>query len=77
MEKRTTVLLDREVYEALVKESMEEYNTTKAISKVLNEILKKTLKNKGKLSKLLHSKKVATITAREFEEFRESISNVV
>jgi hypothetical protein len=77
MEKRTTVILERGVYEALVKESMEEYKTTKAISKVLNEILKKSLKNRGKLTELLHSKKVATTTAREFEEFREGLSEVV
>lgn len=70
MEKRTTVILDKDVYEALVKESVEEYKTTKAMSKVLNEILKKRFKNKSKLTELLHSKKVAATTAREFEEFR-------
>jgi hypothetical protein len=78
MEKRTTVILDKEIYEALVKESVEEYKTTKAISKVINNILKKTLKNKSsKLTGLLHSKKVATVTSREFEEFRGRLSKAV
>ena len=77
MEKRTTVILEKEVYDALVKESLEEYKTAKSISKVLNNILKKSLMNKAKLSRLIHSKKVAKTTAKKFEKFRSEISNAV
>lgn len=77
MEKRTTVILEKEVYDALVKESLEEYKTAKAISKVLNEVLKRALMNRAKLSKLIRSKKVASTTAKEFEEFRSGLSSAV
>lgn len=77
MEKRTTVILDKNVYDALVKESLEEYQTAKAISKVMNEILKRALLNRAKLSKLIYSKKLKRITAKEFEEFRSELSNAV
>lgn len=77
MERRTTVILDKNVYDALVKESLEEYKTAKAISKVLNEILKRALMNRAKLSTLVNSKKIKTITAKEFEEFRSELSNAV
>ena len=77
MEKRTTVILDKNVYDALVKESLEEYQTAKAISKVMNEILKRALLNRAKLSKLIYSKKLKSITAKEFEEFRSGLSSAV
>ncbi len=77
MERRTTVVLDKEVYEALVKESVEEYNSSKAISKVLNKIVKQALSNKGRLSEILHSKRVAKTTAKEFEKFRHGLSKAV
>jgi predicted CopG family antitoxin len=75
MTKRTTVLLEKDVYDALVKESLEEYKNSKSLSKVLNEIVKRTLTNQGKLTKLLHSKKIARTTAKKFEEFRSELSN--
>ncbi len=77
MEKRTTVVLEKEVYDALVRESIEEYNNSKAISKVLNKIIKKALANKGRLSEVLHSEKVAKTTAKEFEKFRRELSKSV
>ncbi|MDE1855518.1 MAG: hypothetical protein KGH57_04350 [Candidatus Micrarchaeota archaeon] len=77
MEKRTTVILEKDVYDALVRESLEEYKTAKSLSKVLNEILKKSLMNKARLTQLIHSKKIAKITAKEFEKFRSEISNTV
>lgn len=77
MVKRTTVLLEKEVYDALVRESLEEYKNSKAISKVLNEILKRVLTNRGKLTKLIYSKKVAKTTAKEFEKFRTELSSTV
>ena len=77
MPKRTTVILEKDVYDALVKESLDEYKNAKSLSKVLNEIVKKTLMNKGKLTKLIHSRKITTITAKEFEKFRTELSKMV
>lgn len=77
MERRTTVVLEKEVYDALVKESLEEYNSSKAISKVLNKIVKRTLTNKGKLSGILHSKRLIKTTAKEFEKFRRQLTEQV
>lgn len=77
MEKRTTVMLDKDVYEALVKESIDEYKTTKAISKVLNKILKNALTNRAKFSKLVHSKKLTHTTQKEFENLRSELSKSV
>ncbi|MHB1830445.1 MAG: hypothetical protein ACYCO0_03550 [Candidatus Micrarchaeaceae archaeon] len=77
MERRTTVLLEKDVYDALVKESLEEYNSSKAISKVLNKIVKHALTNRGRLHEILHSKRVAKTTAQEFEKFRHQLSKSV
>ena len=77
MYRRTTVMLEGEVYDALVRESLAEYKTAKSISKVMNEILKKSLRNKRGLMTLIYSKKVATTTAKEFEGFRRSLSKAV
>lgn len=74
MEKRTTVVLEKKVYDALVKESIEEYNSSKAISKVLNKIVKKALANKSRLHDLLQSKPVAKVSQKEFEKFRHQLS---
>lgn len=74
MSKRTTVILEEEVYEALVQRSLDEYSTTKAISKVMNEILKKSLFNRNRLRMLIHSDKISSTTAAEFEEFRRGLS---
>lgn len=77
MARRTTVLLDKEVYDALVKESLDEYNSSKAISKVLNEIVKRSLTKRGKLKRLIHSKTLAKVTQNEFERFRHELSKSV
>ena len=77
MERRTTVVLDDDVYKALVKESLERYKTAKSISKVLNEIVKHSLANRSGLTKLLKAKKLRHITAKEFEEFRRELSKSV
>lgn len=49
MSKRTTVLLEDPVYEKLVKESIRRYGTTRALSKVLNELLRESLSAKHEL----------------------------
>ena len=77
MYRRTTVLLEKDVYDALVRESIDKYNSSKAISKVLNEILKGALYNKNRIHELLHSKRVVKISNKEFEEFRHEMSQSV
>lgn len=74
MSKRTTVLLDEDIYKKLVEESLKRYGTVKGISKVLNELLKDALKVKKEIIRLIYSEKVARTTAREFEEFRRELS---
>lgn len=70
-------MLEKGVYDALVKESVEEYNSSKAISKVLNTIVKKALMNRNRLREVLHSKRAAKTTAKEFEKFRHELSKSV
>lgn len=76
-ERRTTILLEKEVYDALVKESVDEYNSSKAISKVINKILKRSLINRDRLRQLLYSKPVAKVTQKQFERFRRGLSKSV
>ncbi len=74
MSKRTTVSLNEEVYKKLVDESLKKYGTVRALSKVLNELLTETLKGEKEILRLIHSEKVARTSAKEFEEFRRSLS---
>ncbi|MCD6196298.1 MAG: hypothetical protein J7J82_05895 [Staphylothermus sp.] len=74
MPKRTTVILEDDIYEKLVKESIRRYGTTRALSKVLNEILRNSFKKQDDLIRLIYSKKVVKTTPEEFEEFRKELS---
>jgi predicted CopG family antitoxin len=74
MSKRTTILLDDDIYEKLVRESLRRYKTTKAMSKVANELLKRALKGEAKVLDLVFSEKLAKTSAREFEAFRGEMS---
>jgi predicted CopG family antitoxin len=74
MSKRTTILLDDDVYEKLVNESMRKYRTTKAMSKVANELLKRALKGQTKGLELISSKKITKTSNKEFESFRRELS---
>jgi len=74
MSKRTTLLLEDEVYEKLVEESLRRYGTVRAVSKVLNELLKESFKGREEIIRLIYSEKIAKTTAKEFEEFREDLS---
>ena len=73
MSKRT-ILLDDDIYEKLVRESLRRYKTTKAMSKVANELLKRALKGEAKVLDLVFSEKLAKTSAREFEAFRREMS---
>ncbi|MBS7612030.1 hypothetical protein KEJ27_07510 [Candidatus Bathyarchaeota archaeon] len=74
MFRRTTILLDEDVYKRLAEESLKRYGTTKAISKVINDLLKTALKNQADILNLIFSEKIAKISAKEFEEFRRNLS---
>lgn len=74
MPKRTTVLMDDDVYERLVSESVKRYGSTKAISKVLNEELRKFAGGEERILGILRSRKIAKTTAKEFEEYRRELS---
>lgn len=74
MSKRTTILLDEELYEKLVEESLRRHKTTKALSKVVNELLRKAIKDEAEIINLIFSQKIAKISAKDFEEFRRELS---
>jgi hypothetical protein len=74
MSRRTTILLDYDIYEKLVNESLRRYKTTKAMSRVTNELLKRALKGEGKVLDLVFSEKLAKTSTREFEAFRRDLS---
>ena len=74
MPKRTTVILDDDIYEKLVKESIRRYGTVRAISRVLNELLRDSLSGKQELIKLIYSEKIAEISVEELNELRRKLS---
>ncbi len=74
MPKRTTVILDDDVYEKLVRESIRRYGTTRALSKVLNELLRESLNGREELIELLYSEKIASISEEDFYKFRRELS---
>ncbi len=74
MPRRTTVILEDDVYERLVQESIRRYGTVRAISKVLNEILREKLSARDELLQLIFSEKIAEIDLEGFNEFRKELS---
>jgi len=73
MPRRTTVILEDEVYEKLVQESIRRYGTAKAISKTVNELLKERFRSD--LIRLIYSEKIARISQEELEKFRAQLSS--
>ena len=74
MSRRTTVLLDDDVYERLVEESIRRYGTVRALSRVLNELLRESLSARYDLVKLIYSEKLVEVDEEEFEGFRRELS---
>jgi hypothetical protein len=66
---RTTIILDDYIYEKLVEESIRRYGSVRAILRVVNELLNKSLVPEDELIKLIYSEKLAEIDIRDFEEF--------
>lgn len=74
MPRRTTILLDESIYEKLVKESLTKYGTARAISKVINELLKRKFESNRDILQLICTEKVTETTAEEFERSRRKLS---
>ncbi len=74
MPKRTTLILDDDVYEALVRESIRRYGTARALSKTANELLRRALSAEIELIRLLYSERYAYVSQEEFERFRKELS---
>lgn len=74
MPRRTTILLDEDVYRRLIEESLKRHGTTKALSEVINEMLRRAFRDEKELLSLIFSDKVAKTTAKEFEAFRRELS---
>lgn len=81
MTKRTTLILDDKVYEKLVQESIGRYGTARNISKVVNDLVRRSRDKKDnrqeELLRLIYSKKIAKTTAAEFENFRREVSSQI
>jgi len=74
MPRRTTVTLDDDVYEMLIRESIRRYGTAKALSKVLNELVRERLGAEKELLQLIYAPKLAAASQEEIEEFRRELS---
>ena len=76
MSKRTAVILDDDVFEILVQESLRRFGNTRSISKVLNDLIREAIRLRGllKILELTRKKKYASISEEEFEEFRRDLS---
>ena len=74
MPKRTTVVLDDDIYEMLVRESIRRYGTTRALSKVLNELLRERANSMRELMQLIYSEKLVWIDQTEIEKLRRELS---
>jgi len=74
MPRRTTILLDEDVYELLVRESIKRYGTARALSKVLNELIREALASRHELLELIRSEKIVNISEEEFNQFRRKLS---
>ena len=74
MPRRTTLILDDDVYEMLLRECARRYGSSRALSKVVNELLRKALRGVDDVVKLIYAERYARVTVKEFEEFRKRLS---
>lgn len=74
MQKRTTITLDRELYEDLVRESVAKFGDTKHISAVVNQRLREKRKDHSKLLEMAKRTKTHHLTETEIEAFRSELS---
>jgi predicted CopG family antitoxin len=74
MPKRTTLILDDDVYRKLVGESVKRYGIVRALSKVVNELLRERFSSREDLIRLIYSDKITWISTEDFERFRRGLS---
>ena len=74
MPRRTTVILDDDVYERLVEESVRRHGSVRALSRVLNELLRERLGGREDLVRLLYMDKVAEAGPEDLERLRRELS---
>jgi len=78
--RKTTIILDDDIYVKLVNMSIRKYGSARHISKIINNLLRKVLEEKkdedilSELEELLSGPKLAKVTPKEFEEFRRELS---
>ena len=72
--RRITVTLDDDVYRRLVEESVKRYGTVRALSKVVNELLRERLPLREDLIRLIYSDKITWISTEDFVRFRRGLS---
>jgi len=73
MPRRTTILLDEEVYEELVKESLKRFGSARALSKVVNEAVKIALEEGGSLRAMGVDVEEAERLSRRLNELRAKL----
>ncbi len=80
MARKTTIMLDDDIYIKLVNISIKKYGSARHLSKVINDLLSEVLRRpKSKipmdeLRELLSGPSLAEVTPEEFEEFRKDLS---
>ena len=74
MPRRTTLVLDDDVYEMLLRESIRRHGSSRALSRVANELLRKALRDIDDVARLVYAERYAKATMKEFEEFRRRLS---
>jgi len=73
MPRRTTVILDDDAYEMLVLESIKRYGTPRALSKVLNELLREGLQATSELVQLLYKERFTWVSQESVEQLRREL----
>lgn len=58
-----------------MKESLRRYGTARSISRVVNDVVRKKVREKTDIMALIYSKKLARTTASEFEADRRELSS--
>ncbi len=74
MPRRITVTLDDDVYGRLVEESVKRYGTVRALSKVVNELLRERFSSREDLIRLIYSDRITWISTEDFVRFRRGLS---
>jgi hypothetical protein len=78
MPKRITVIIQDDTYAKLVQESIQRFGSPRAISKVIDALVRENKDAKRHAQKdivrLLHSKKVAKVSQKELERDRHELS---